>query len=246
MEVQHFLMAGHSLGGMVVLRMFTDDMLRQRYGSVLKAVDGLALFAPPDVVLTQFTPEQQAICRLNGCKVFLGNLTGVLPKAIQRSTVTGFTDPGMASSEIKAQGVRLLSQGKQRHVLQAMLRDALTWRVVGEELDWPAVEALEARYRHVQPPCLLVWGECDATIPEAMGYKLKDQIPDARLVVLARSKHLLQLERPATCAALVREFDEQRRAGRLAAARSVRTLWPDAEGRPPELATEAASRHDSL
>ncbi|HOY58973.1 MAG TPA: alpha/beta hydrolase [Verrucomicrobiota bacterium] len=245
-DVRHFLLAGHSLGGMVALRMFADDTLRQRYGGVLNAVDGLVLFAPCDVMLTQFTPTQQAVRHLNGCKVLLGNLTGILPKVIERATVAGFTEPGLASRELQEQGVRLFSRGKERHIIQAMLRDALTWRVLGEELDWSAVEALEARYRHVRPPCLIVWGECDPTLPLGTGYKLKDQLPDARMVVLARSKHLLQLERPETCATLVREFDEQRRAGRLAAARSVQTPWPDAEDRPLELAADTSSEDFSF
>jgi pimeloyl-ACP methyl ester carboxylesterase len=245
-EVRHFLLAGHSLGGTVVLRMFADDTLRQRYGGVLNVVDGLALFAPCDVVVTQFTPTQHAMLGLNGCKVILGSLTGVLPKAVERSIVADFTDRGLASRELKEQGVRLLSRGIQRHVVQAMLRDALPWRVLGKELDWSAIEALERNYRMIPPPCLIVWGACDATLPVAMGYKLKEQLPDARLVVVPRAKHLLQLECPAVCAQLVREFDEQRRTGQLAAARSVRTLWPSQEYHFAELEVEPPSPDSSL
>jgi hypothetical protein len=43
-----------------------------------------------------------------------------------------------------------------------------------------------------------------------MGYKLAAQLPDARLVVLPRSTHLLPSERPTQCSALIRGFTSGR------------------------------------
>ncbi len=82
-------------------------------------------------------------------------------------------------------------------------------------------EALEAGYPHVQLPCLIVWGLRDETLPAAMGYKLKDQLPYAHLVLLPHSKHMLPLERPADCAQLIRDFEQQLADAKLPIAHSV-------------------------
>jgi hypothetical protein len=39
-----------------------------------------------------------------------------------------------------------------------------------------------------------------------MGYKLKAQLPDARLRVIRSCMHSPQLEHPAACAEIIREF----------------------------------------
>ena len=230
-DVRHVLLAGHSLGGMISLRMFGDDGLRTRHAATLEAIDGLVLFAPSDVVVTQFTSTQRTMLGLNGTKVFLGNLTGILPKAMEQGLRTSFDDPALASQELQIQGVRLLSHGANRHATQAMLRDALPWRVLGEVHDWQAIAALERGYEHVQRPCLIVWGECDLTLPVSMGYKLKDQLPDARLVVIPRTRHLLPMECPSTCVSLIRGFRAGLDRGHLAAAHTVRRWSNDAAER---------------
>lgn len=221
-DVRHLLLAGHSLGGMISLRMLGDEELRERHASTLAAIDGLVLFAPSDVVVTQFTQTQRTMLALNGTKVFLGNLTGILPRAMKQGLRTSFDDPALASRELQTQGIELLSRRANRHATQAMLRDALPWRVVGEEHDWQAIATLERGYEHILKPCLIIWGECDLTLPVSMGYKLKDQLPDARLVVIPRTRHLLPMECPAACAALIRDFREGLDRGRLAAAHTVR------------------------
>jgi pimeloyl-ACP methyl ester carboxylesterase len=90
-----------------------------------------------------------------------------------------------------------------------MMRQAITWKEFGKKLDWDAVRRLEEAYYNITIPCLIVWGDRDETLPLSMGYKLKDQIPSARLVIVPNCKHLLPLEKPALCARLCRSFDPQ-------------------------------------
>jgi hypothetical protein len=61
-------------------------------------------------------------------------------------------------------------------------------------------------------------------LPVALGYKIKDQLPDARLVLIPHTKHLLTLERPRVCAEMLRQFQHDTLNGRLAAAHTVQTL----------------------
>jgi pimeloyl-ACP methyl ester carboxylesterase len=48
-------------------------------------------------------------------------------------------------------------------------------------------------------PILLIWGEKDDIIPVEIAYKLKDYFDDCSLVVIPRTKHLPNLERPKLC-----------------------------------------------
>lgn len=64
---------------------------------------------------------------------------------------------------------------------------------------------LLGRLRHVTCPVTVLWGEHDALIPLAHGQALVAHLPDAELVVLADTGHLVPLERPDAFTASVRE-----------------------------------------
>lgn len=55
-------------------------------------------------------------------------------------------------------------------------------------------EALQAGYREVRAPVLLLWGREDAVTPLAWGERLARDLPDARLVVFPRCGHLPMIE----------------------------------------------------
>ncbi len=87
-----------------------------------------------------------------------------------------------------------------------MLRQAVPWREKEHRPDWAAIRRLEADYRNIDVRCLIVWGQCDETLPVSMGYKLRDQIVGARLIVISDCMHSIQTECPHDCARLIREF----------------------------------------
>jgi len=232
------IIAGHSLGGMVSLRMFSDPALRRRYAGTLAAVEGLALFAPGDVVVTQATKDWLTVLGLNGAKVSIGSATGLLQDAVKESLRAGFCDPSLATRELFEESVLAFRHGVNRRAAQAMLRDAIPWKEFGIHPDWPAIDALETGYAEVKPPCLIVWGRCDETLNRAMGYKIMTQVPDARMVDIPHTMHLLPLENPVVCADLIRQFDHQLRRGTLARARTVQTYAAAAP--EPQLAQEDA------
>jgi len=68
----------------------------------------------------------------------------------------------------------------------------------------------EADLRDVLPriavPTLLIWGELDARSPLSIAYEFKQEIPDAKLVVIPRAGHVSNLEQPALFDETVREF----------------------------------------
>ncbi len=58
----------------------------------------------------------------------------------------------------------------------------------------------------ITQPTLIIWGEEDTVIPIKNGYKLRDAVPDSRLVVLKDCGHVPQEESSTAFAQLVAEF----------------------------------------
>ncbi len=241
------ILVGHSLGGMVTLRMFVDQDVHQRHAATLARVQGLLLFAPSDVMVPRPTEAWMTVLGLNGVKAWVGQATGLLPRAIQESLRISYCDPNLASCELAEQGCHMLRHGDHRRALQAMIKDAMPWRAFLRHPDWAPLHVLECAYTNVNVPCLIVWGDRDETLPIAMGYKIKDQVPDARLLILPETMHMIPLERPRICATLVKQFDYQLLHACLDRPQSVNRLALTDLASPPLLGgSRPATRPEAL
>ncbi len=225
-EITKLILVGHSLGGMVTLRMFMNEDLRQRYDGVLSKVQGLALFAPCDVAVPRATETWTTFMGIDSFKAGVGSALWVLQYKIVHSLQGSFGKPHLASRELAESGIHIVREPGHREATKAIMAAAVPWRVFGRKIDHERVTQLEAGYAQVKLPCLIVWGKNDETLPGEMGYKIMHDLPNARLVVIPDSMHLLPLERPRICADLVRKFHSQLRNGGLAAACSVQTVDP--------------------
>lgn len=203
-----FTLAAHSLGGMVVLRMLGDPDLRQRYASVLKQIDGIVLLAPCDVGgVNHEIPTFKTIVDLKTYQVAVGNALGIVKDAAAQSDLDGFCERARVTREGSERLATVLATGDSRRAAQAMLRQAVPWRVKEHRPDWEGIARLEAQYQNIDVPCLIVWGQRDETLPVTMGYKLATQIRTAKLVVLPNCMHSIELEQPSVCARIIRDFD---------------------------------------
>jgi 3-oxoadipate enol-lactonase len=63
-----------------------------------------------------------------------------------------------------------------------------------------------ARLRQLAAPLLVIAGELDMGTPPAMSERMAQQVPQARLAVIAGASHLSVLEQPQEFTALVRQF----------------------------------------
>ena len=54
--------------------------------------------------------------------------------------------------------------------------------------------------------CLIIWGDQDPLIPVSTGYKLKQDLQNAALVVLSHTGHLIPEEQPKKAAKIIRRF----------------------------------------
>ncbi|WP_053360426.1 alpha/beta hydrolase [Bacillus sp. FJAT-27251] len=77
----------------------------------------------------------------------------------------------------------------------------LTRMIRDREGDLPH-EALQ----QIQTPCLLIWGEHDKVVPLSVGKQLARDLPQANLIVLEDTGHLVPEERPEEVASHIRKF----------------------------------------
>ena len=199
-------LVGHSLGGAVVLRIAGDPELRREFGDVIDRVDQLVLFAPLDVAVEKADPTLAKVARLGKVKVGIASMFGLLRKETALIATRSYVDPAVATKEDARRLLDILRRRKSRRPAQAILVQAVPFDPETTRPRWDEIERLVADYGNVDLPCLIVWGSRDEVLPASMGYKLRAQLPNARLRIVRESKHSLPRERPRLAASLLRDF----------------------------------------
>lgn len=197
-------LVAHSFGGLLAIRMFTDEHVRSAYAHLLDRVDRLVLISPVDVAVEKPHPFFSQLAYVSVWEVETASITGRLREAVSRGTLRSVDDRRAALREEADTRLLVLTDRPRRFALQAMLRQAIPFK--GDRPDWPVVEAIEARYGRVDVPCLILWGRRDETLPISMGYKLAAQFPNATLFPVPNAKHSPHLEQPAIVARVIGEF----------------------------------------
>lgn len=199
---------GHSLGTLVILRMFGDPDLRREFPEEIAKIERVALLSPIDFAIACKQATFETVANLSAIEVKLGRHLGILRALLAQSYCEGAGDLTCMPREAVDSAVRVLSDLGTLRPGQQMLREAVPFK---DEncLDWERVDEQVAQYRRVDVPCLLVSGARDCTFPCAMAYKLRAQMPDARLVVIPRCGHSLNLERPVETAQWIDAFLER-------------------------------------
>jgi pimeloyl-ACP methyl ester carboxylesterase len=198
-------LVGHSLGGTIALRMLGNRELRRDYDDVISMVDGAVLVSPVDAAVEKVNPTFAQIATLSDFEVFFARLFGILRARTSEAVYYGTCDPTTMPREELDRLYAVLDTEETRDPAQAMIRRAVPF-VDDRYPDWPGIERIEAEYRNVDVPCLILWGRRDETFPVSMGYKLEEQLPDARLRVLPRTMHTVLSERPWLCAQSIGDF----------------------------------------
>jgi pimeloyl-ACP methyl ester carboxylesterase len=79
-----------------------------------------------------------------------------------------------------------------------MIRTARAWRA----------NRIEREASLIRQPTMLVWGDEDDHIPLTNAFRLRDSIPNAKLVVFRNCGHIPPAERPEEFVAAVAEFSK--------------------------------------
>jgi pimeloyl-ACP methyl ester carboxylesterase len=194
-------LVGHSLGGAVALRMLCDGKVRGELPDLAARFDGAVLVAPPDAGVLSPDPLFYELLDLTPFKIELADALGVLDWRVFQALGSSKTDMPRENFELFLHALR---DPAQLRAAQAMLRQSVPHRRA--QLDWPAIERIDADYARNTVPCLILWGERDEQLPLSTGFKLVEQLPHAHLIVIHGARHFLPYERPNVVADLIRRF----------------------------------------
>jgi pimeloyl-ACP methyl ester carboxylesterase len=196
---------GHSLGGMVILRMLGAPVLRRDYRDVVSRIDRAVLVSTPSFAVERIHPTFERIERLSAIAVAVADVLQVLEEMVARSVYYGAGDPSRMPREEADRAEEALRRRATRRAAQAMIRQAVPF-TKQRRPDWDKIDRLVADYENVDVPCLILWGARDETFSVAVGHMLRDQLPQAELRVLPRRMHQLPSEAPRACASCIRRF----------------------------------------
>jgi pimeloyl-ACP methyl ester carboxylesterase len=184
-------LVGHSLGGgvalLTALRLLDHEPARLRR-LIIVAGAAYEQRLPPFVGLASWPTLSGALFRLLGPDRIVRHVLRTIVDDAARVTekqVSGYADPLRATGTLRA----LLSTARQ--------------------IVPPDLSALTARYPEIGAPTLLIWGRRDRVVPLAVGQRLAQAIPDARLHVLEACGHLPAEEKPQESLAVVEAFLEE-------------------------------------
>lgn len=188
MDLRRLTIFGQSLGGGVTL--LAAVALRDEGGGRLERLVLLAPAAyhqrlPPFVWLSHRPRLASALLRLVG------------PRTVVRWAMRAIVhDPRSISEDQVEEYARAWALPEGRRAAFA----------VGRQILPPNLEHLAGRYRDVDVPTLLLWGEQDRVIPSWVGERLAREMPRARLVTLASCGHMTAEERPEAAWEAVEAF----------------------------------------
>jgi pimeloyl-ACP methyl ester carboxylesterase len=203
------VLAGHSYGSGIILRMFGDEALRTEFGDLLARVSRVVLISGMDFAVGQPNPDFVRMQDISGFEVALARLTGVLDEAVASSVKESFRDPNYFLKEEADLRREIIKDPQRRAALQGMLTDAVPFIRKSRGrlgLDWDRVEQYDVDYAKVNVPTLILWGSRDEILPTSMGYKLDALIPNSKLIVFVGGMHSIHMEKAGACAAHIREF----------------------------------------
>lgn len=200
----HVVFVGHSLGGSTVLRMFGDAGVASEFEDVLRKVSGLVLFSPADVAIEKALPTFENIMDTPAWVYDLVDATGALKEKTAEGVLAGTSDPRRALREEADRVYGILADPEHRRATQAMFRQFIPHE--SHRPDWARIKAIVEGYGRVHVPALIVWGYEDEVLPASMGHKLRNELPDARLLVVDDGMHCLPVEYPTLCAGVIEQF----------------------------------------
>ena len=201
-------LVAHSLGTAVTLRLLGDPEIARDYDDVLERVDRAVLFSPLTFAFERKDPLFVGIVALTATDVTMAEVAGILRGTVAQAVWTGVDDPESVPREEADRLYEILWRGDTRRAGQAMLHEAVPF-LPDDRCDWKEIERLEAGYGNVKPPCLLVCGGRDETLPQAMGFRLQRLLPHAWLRVIPKAKHTLPTECPEDVIRYVLAFDRE-------------------------------------
>lgn len=198
-------LVGHSYGGTMIIDMFGNTALRDKYADVLERVDRLVLICPFDVAMSNPATVFREVAEASSLRIRMASATGALKDRVAAATIASVPDPKRALKEEADKRIEFLEDSAKRRALQETLKKACWW-TADLRPDWDRIEPVEAAYSKVDRECLVIVGMRDEAIPASMGFKMAAQLPRAVLVPMPRVMHSPHIEAHDKVSVLIRTF----------------------------------------
>ncbi|MCC6157828.1 MAG: alpha/beta hydrolase [Deltaproteobacteria bacterium] len=178
--VERYSLAGSSMGGGISLYIAATHP---------QNIERLVVVSP---VCFPFDPPWTT--KLPGAKRLAGSWLGRIVADLSIEDV--YYDDAKVTDALKDEYARALSKPGYGEVLHRIVRE------FGDD----KVLAMMEHYGDLTTPTLIVWGDKDKWVPPALGPRLRDALPNARLEMVPNSGHLGHQESPEIVNPLMIEF----------------------------------------
>ena len=171
--IKNGTLIGHSMGGQIALYMIHEQLNRFERAFLL-ASSGYLQRARLSAILFSYLPIAPILIKRHLIRT--GGIQGNLEQVVH--------DKALICEEMK------------EGYLEPFLRDEAIFRALAKLLRDREGDLPEDVLRTITIPCYLLWGENDRIVPLAIGQRLANDLPSARLFVYEKTGHLLPEERP--------------------------------------------------
>ncbi len=186
LELDSFVLAGHSYGGAVSLAVALHPARTQSIkGLILIGAASYPQDMPPALKIMQTPVLAHIGLNMLGPEYQVRAMLGQL-----------VLDKQIITDEMVTQYARPLNDPLARKALTETLR----------QMRPPDIDRFCERYRQIDCPALLIWGREDRIVPLEIGEKLAAALPISSLNVLERCGHIPQEEKPTEVLSLISRF----------------------------------------
>jgi pimeloyl-ACP methyl ester carboxylesterase len=200
-------LAGHSLGGMVILRALGKPDLRRQFADVIGRVERVILACPVGFAVESPPASFREFLETGDFTVELAESLGILRPLLGVALEESAYEPDHLPREELDRFACCVGTPETRRAAKQMLREAVPYKMNGRP-DWVAIRALEGDYRNADHPVLILWGAQDERFSSGKGYRLRSRLPNAWLHVLERCMHTIPSERNRCVAKEIQWFVE--------------------------------------
>ncbi len=183
-NIKHPIIIGHSMGGGVALLLALDTQI-----------------APKKLILIDVAAYKQRLPKLlRYANIPIFGMVGfyLLPSSYE--VMDGYRYAFYDNSKIPKDIVKELANNlSSQNAKYAFLTS-------NRELIPDDIDKISKRYKEIDIPTLIIWGDNDIVIKKSKAYKLHKDIPNSKLHIIKRCGHIPQEEKPKELLKILNDF----------------------------------------